>query len=62
MSSTTKPFQVTSGVFMERRGAGWNDERRFFQEAPRMLCNVQGDDLSVRFGDRGDDGPRASLR
>ena len=36
MSSTTKPFQVTShGVFMERRGAGWNDERRFSQ---KKLC------------------------
>ena len=36
MSSISKPFQLTShGVFMERRGAGWNDERRCSQ---KKLC------------------------
>lgn len=41
MSSTLRPFQVTSnGVFMERRGAGWNDERRFSQ---KKLCFVATD-------------------
>jgi len=41
VSSTTKPFQVTSnGVFMERRGAGWNDERRFCQ---KKLCFIATD-------------------
>ena len=41
MSSTTKPFQVTSnGVFMERRGVSWNDERRFSQ---KKLCFIATD-------------------
>lgn len=41
MSLIAKGFQVTShGVFMERRGAGWNDERRFSQ---KKLCFIATD-------------------
>ena len=41
MSLTTKPFQATSsGVFMERRGAGWNVERHFSQ---KKLCFIATD-------------------
>ena len=41
MSPATKQFQVTShGHFMERRGAGWNDERRYSQ---KKLCFVATD-------------------
>ena len=41
MSSQTNPFQVTSGgVFMERRGAGWNAERHC---SHKKLCFVATD-------------------
>ena len=41
MSSHTNPFQATSGgVFMERRGAGWNAERHC---SHKKLCFVATD-------------------
>ena len=41
MSQVAKSFQMTpSGAFMERRGAGWNEERRFCQ---KKLCFVATD-------------------
>ena len=41
MSSNTNPFQATSGgVFMERRGAGWNAERHC---SHKKLCFVATD-------------------
>ena len=43
MSQVEKSFQMTpSGAFMERRGAGWNEERRFCQ---KKLCFVATDQL-----------------
>ena len=45
MSSTTNGFQVTaSGVFMERRGAGWNDGRH---ASRKKLCFVVTDQAVV---------------
>jgi hypothetical protein len=41
VSHDQKAFQITTnGAFMERRGAGWNEERRFCQ---RKLCFVATD-------------------
>ena len=41
MSQAEKAFQMTAnGAFMERRGAGWNEERRFSQ---KKLCFVATD-------------------
>ena len=41
MSQVEKAFQMTpNGAFMERRGAGWNEERRFSQ---KKLCFVATD-------------------
>ena len=41
MSATTKRFHVTSnGVFMERQGAGWNNENRF---SHKKLCFIATD-------------------
>ena len=43
MSQVEKSFRMTpSGAFMERRGAGWNEERRFCQ---KKLCFVATDQL-----------------
>ena len=41
MPHAEKAFQMTSnGAFMERRGRGWNEERRFCQ---KKLCFVATD-------------------
>jgi len=41
VSQVEKAFQMTpNGAFMERRGAGWNEERRFCQ---KKLCFVATD-------------------
>ena len=43
MPQVEKSFRMTlSGAFMERRGAGWNEERRFCQ---KKLCFVATDQL-----------------
>ncbi len=58
MSSTTKPFQVTSnGVFMERHGAGWNDEKLghypFDAQAARSCLTVRGyHAVFIQFGEK----------
>ena len=41
MSHVERSFRLTAdGAFMERRGAGWNDERRYSQ---KKLCFVATD-------------------
>ena len=41
MSQVEKAFQITpTGAFMERRGAAWNEQRRFSQ---KKLCFVATD-------------------